>query len=126
MLRMNTVLFALALAAIGCGSNDSKDAGTSTGDAASYANGCIDLAGTWTIANHCNSSLVGTQVGVTQSTCTVTTSGAFPGLTGEVESDGSFDISGTISGVNIACTGNATAQKITESCTGGCAVVLTR
>jgi hypothetical protein len=127
MLRMNIVLLVLACAAISCGGDDTKDSGTPAGDAASYANSCIDLTGTWTLANHCSSALIGMTVAVTQDKCHATTGPNFPGLSGDIAADGTFNISGMFGGATVTCVGTATDKKITESCTpGNCAVVLTR
>jgi hypothetical protein len=127
MLRIKIALFAWTLAAIGCGGDDAKDAGAPAGDAASYANDCVDLTGTWTIANHCSSALVGMQVSVTQDKCHATTGGSFPGLSGDIQADGTFNMSGVVAGVTVTCVGTAGDQKISESCSpGNCGVVLTR
>jgi hypothetical protein len=126
MLRMKVVLVALTLAAISCGGDDTKDSGTPLGDAASYS-GCIDLSGTWTIANHCSGALVGMTVSVTQDKCHATTGPNFPGLSGDIAADGTFNISGTFAGTAVTCVGTASDQQISESCTpGNCGVVLTR
>lgn len=126
MLRTNVVLALLTLAAISCGGDDTKDSGTPTGDAANY-DGCIDLSGTWTIANHCSSALVGMTVAVTQDKCHATTGPNFPGLSGDIAADGTFNISGTFAGTTVTCVGNASDKQISESCTpGNCGVVLTR
>jgi hypothetical protein len=111
------MLFALTF---GCGGDDAQPADTK--DAAV----CPDLAGTWTITSHCSAALVGTTVMVTQSDCTLTTSGAFPGFTGEVQNDGSLALSGTSSGMSVSCMGVASNKTLTESCSGNCNVTLTR
>jgi hypothetical protein len=127
MLRMKVVLFVLTIAALSCGSDDTKDSGTPAGDAASYGNGCIDLTGTWTIASHCSSALIGMTVAVSQDKCHATTGPNFPGLSGDLATDGSFNISGMFGGANVTCVGNASDKQISESCTpGNCGVVLTR
>jgi hypothetical protein len=97
---------------------------TRAGDAGSAA--CPQLAGIWTIAKHCGSSLIGSQITITQTGCSVTTNGAFPGFTGRVEDDGSFELSGTSQGTSVSCTGTAGPHQISEQCTGDCAVTLTR
>lgn len=110
----------LVAMSLGCGGDDAHPS------AAKDAAVCADLAGTWTISSHCSSALVGTTVMVTQSNCTLTTSGAFPGFTGEIESDGSLALSGTASGMSVSCMGMASSKTLTESCTGNCNVTLTR
>lgn len=115
-------LYLAALAALSCGDDSTPTTYANTDAAAD----CEQLAGTWTITQHCSAALNGTQVTVTQEACTITTEGAFPGFTGEVKRDGSFNMNGTSNGVAVSCTGMATAKRITESCTGNCEVVLTR
>lgn len=113
--------------AFGCGDAADTNHQSSAGNGAADAGpACLELSGTWTIASHCGAALVGTQVTVTQVGCSVTTAGSFPGFTGDVMHDGSFDLHGTASGMDVACTGTATAQLLTEMCTGNCAVTLTR
>jgi polyisoprenoid-binding protein YceI len=120
---LKVVAVAVALVAASCGddSGEAHDSGV-TEDGASA---CPVLAGSWTIASHCSSSLVGMEVVVMQSGCALTTSGTFSGFSGTVAHDGSLAIAGTVSGTSVMCTGSATAQHWTQSCTGNCAVTLT-
>jgi len=115
-------LYLAALAALSCG-DDSTPATYSNTDAAAD---CEQLAGIWTISEHCGAALIGMQVTVTQTACAIATQGAFAGFTGEVKRDGSFSMSGTSNGTAVSCTGTATAKRISESCTGNCQVALTR
>jgi hypothetical protein len=118
-------LLALTLAAAGACAGDDDAPMTSARDAGRSAS-CPNLAGTWTIASHCGTSLVGMSVAVAQDTCAISTGGAFAGLSGDVASDGSFMLAGTVSGMSVSCTGTATATRIDETCTGNCSVTLTR
>jgi hypothetical protein len=127
MLRTNVFLIGCALIVLACGGDDSGASpagGAGSGD--SQAAGCPDFSGTWTIASHCGASLVGMQVTVTQSACKLTTGGSFPGFTGTVKTDGSFDLSGTSNGMSVSCTGMGTSHSLMESCTGNCNVTMTR
>jgi hypothetical protein len=90
------------------------------------AHSCADISGAWVIRAHCGAALVGMTVGVTQTGCTVTTSGSFPGFTGMLDSDGKFSLSGTGNGMSVSCEGTATPQQIIETCTGNCNVTLGR
>lgn len=118
------VITVVALFAMGCGDDGggSPDGGA-TQDGASA---CPLLAGTWTIANHCSAALIGMEVAVMQSGCSLTTNGTFAGFTGTLAQDGSLTIAGNVSGTSVMCTGTATTQHWTQSCTGNCAVTLTR
>lgn len=108
-----------------CGSDDGEAPKSYAGEP-DAAHGCVDISGTWLIRAHCGAALVGMSVGITQSGCSFTTSGSFPGFSGTLDADGKFDLSGTANGMNVTCQGTATAQQITQSCTGNCNVTLGR
>lgn len=123
MTKLHTIgLYLTVIAAFSCG-DDSMPSYSGSSDAAAS---CEQLAGTWTITEHCGAALKGSTVTVTQTQCSITTQGAFPGFTGEVKPDGSFNLSGTANGMNVSCTGTAQAKRISETCTGDCQVVLSR
>lgn len=122
--RQTLISTVVVLWAVGCGGDDTG--GMSDGGVhQDGASGCPMLSGTWTIASHCNSALVGMEVIVMQTSCSLTTNGTFAGFSGTVAHDGSLSIAGTVSGTSVMCTGNATAQHWTQNCTGNCAVTLT-
>jgi hypothetical protein len=83
---------------------------------------CPDVAGTWKITAHCDPSLVGQSLGVTQNDCSLTFAAPFDGFTGTLTSDGKVTVSGPQS-----CAGTATVSAISMSCTPGtCTVTLAR
>ena len=121
--RLRLLLMMLSCAA--CGGDDSSDPGKTVADP-DAATSCADISGNWVIRSHCGAALVGMSVTVTQTGCSITTSGSFPGFTGTLKSDGKFSMSGTASGMSVSCEGTATAQQISETCTGNCSVTLGR
>jgi hypothetical protein len=110
----------LCLSACSSTSSDTaQDAsnGTSSG-------GCVTLDGTWTVTMHCDTSLVGLHVVVSQSGCLLTFAAPFDGFTGNVTTANVVTLSGPQS-----CTGpvGPSAQSLSLSCTPGtCLVTLTR
>ena len=121
-LKMVRTVVVLLLMSCGDDSGEAHDSGVGTDGASA----CPVLAGNWTIATHCSAALVGMQVAVMQSGCALTTNGTFAGFSGSVAANGSLTIAGTVSGTSVMCTGSATAQHWTQSCTGNCEVTLTR
>lgn len=96
----------------GCGS-DSKDEANTT---------CPSAAGTWTVSNHCDASLIGLSAAVTQQGCTLSFAAPFNAFTGQVAADGKVSLSGPQT-----CTGTLADDTIELACTPGtCPVVLTR
>lgn len=95
-------LVGIAASAVGCGDE-------ATGD-------CPDLRGAWTVQQHCVADFIGMGVGVNQSGCEVTTSGAFNGFAGRVTAAGEFNVGGTVGSDVISCSGTATTGLITLSC----------
>lgn len=133
MKRAGVVLMLCAVCVIGCGDDDGGGAGTSGsggsggGDQDSGGGNCPNLAGSWTIDEHCGGApLIGMTVPVTQDGCEFTTSGAFAGFTGTLNENGDFTMSGEAGGMTITCTGTATTTLVTQSCTGDCDVVMSK
>lgn len=126
MSKWRLILLTAGLSLWGAGCGDDGDTTHDGGVTHDGASACPTLAGSWTIANHCSAALVGMEVVVMQSGCALTTGGTFAGFTGTVAQDGSLTIAGTVSGTNVMCTGSATAQHWQQSCTGSCAVTLSR
>jgi hypothetical protein len=98
--------------------------GSSSGDK------CINLSGTWTIDQHCQSSSVGQTVTVGQTDCNITYSSPFDGWTGKI-SGSSIGCSGPAGSEMLSCNGTATTTTINLSCpstSGGspCVVVLSK
>lgn len=87
---------------------------------------CSNLAGSWTVSQHCESSEVGETFIVTQSGCNVSIEPY--GFSGTLQSDGSFSSTGMPPGAGtLTCTGTATGDTIDQVCEpGGCVVQLTR
>lgn len=128
MPRIARLSLSLLLALSACGDDDGAAPTADGGDQDSGGGGaCPNLAGTWTIDQHCGgASVIGMTVPLTQSGCTFTTGGTFAGFTGTVTDDGTLTFSGVANGSTIDCTGTATPTTITETCTGDCNVVLTK
>jgi hypothetical protein len=78
---------------------------------------CINVAGTWTITEHCESHETGQQVSVTQDGCSITYSSPFTGWTGSITGS-SITMSGPADGETLTCTGTATETSISVSCPG--------
>lgn len=83
---------------------------------------CPNLAGTWNIAEHCDSTLVGENAVVTQTDCSLAFAAPFDGFSGTVGSDGKLTLSGPQT-----CSGTASSSTINLNCTPGtCTVKLTK
>ena len=110
-------VFAAALLLCACSPN-SASSGAPSPDGGSA--GCPSVVGTWKITAHCDASLIGQSVVVTQTDCTLSFAEPFNGFAGTVTSDGKVSLSGPQS-----CTGTVTASSISMTCTPGtCDVTL--
>jgi hypothetical protein len=110
-------LFSCVLCACSSGSGDSPGNTSADGGGA-----CPNLAGTWTVAAHCDASLIGQNATVMQSNCSLSFASPFDGFTGTVAADGKITLAGPQS-----CTGTAATGTLSLSCTPGtCIVTLTR
>jgi hypothetical protein len=106
-------LLLLSLFAFACGSS-SDDEGE--------PGNCPNLSGTWTVAEHCDASLIGASAPISMKSCSLTFSAPFDGFSASVSEDGAVSVSGPQT-----CTGNATQNTITLDCTpGDCSVTLTK
>ena len=84
--------------------------------------GCPDVSGTWTVSKHCEASLVGEALSVTQRDCALTFAAPFDSFMGSVTSTGQITLSGPQS-----CTGSASSTAVNMICSPGtCEVVLAR
>jgi len=91
--------------------------------------GCPNIAGDWTITDHCEASAVGGGLVVTQTGCAIESSGTFPaGWGGSVDAAGGITMTGPIGeGMTLTCVGSVTGESINMTCTpGGCVVGLSR
>jgi hypothetical protein len=103
------------------GSSDASPAASSAGSG-NAGDSCPDVSGAWQVTDHCDSSLIGMTMNVTETACALTFSKPFDVFSGNVTTDGKI----TISGVQ-TCTGNASSSAISMSCTPGtCVVKLSR
>ena len=108
------------LLVLGC-SSGSPTASPASGDSGA-SGACPDTAGAWMITAHCDPSLIGQSVTVTQTDCSLSFAAPFDGFTGTVGPDGKVVLSGPQS-----CTGTASASSISMTCTPGtCPVKLAR
>jgi len=127
MNRIALLRLSLMLVLAACSDDDGGASTLDGGDEDAGGGACPNLAGTWTISEHCGGApLIGMTVPVTQSGCVITTGGTFAGFTGTVGNDGAFTLDGVANGTSVSCTGTATTTTITEDCTGDCHVVMTK
>jgi hypothetical protein len=117
MIRSSFAVFVLCAAC--SGSSDPAPAG-SAGSAGNSS--CPDLSGAWDVTAHCESSLIGMTLQVTENDCMLSMAAPFDAFTGSVTADGTITLSGPQS-----CTGTATASAVSMNCTPGtCVVKLSR
>jgi hypothetical protein len=110
---VNRVLVALLPLVLSCSSGSSSNGGGGT---------CPDVSGMWKITAHCDASLVGQSVMVTENACSLTFAAPFNGFTGNVTTDGKITLTGPQS-----CSGTASPTAIAMTCTPGtCDVTLGR
>src|SRR5262245_66540313 len=103
-----------------CSSSDSSSSSSSGGGSGTQA--CPTVSGNWKVTQHCDASLVGSPIVVTQNDCTVAFSAPFDKFSASLKSDGSITVTGPQT-----CTGTASPTTITMSCTPGtCTVTLGR
>ena len=149
ILRLALIAAPLSAIVAGCGSDDSSSgcandneckgnrvcsggqcvdpgAGGSGGSGGTSGGSCPSADGTWTVASHCESSLVGTTITISQNGCSFTDQDF--GFTGTIGADGSFTSTGTPPGGDmLTCTGTVSGSTMSQTCTpGDCAVTLTR
>ena len=91
----------------------------SSGGSSSGATGaCPNVAGSWKVTKHCDSSLVGQPATVTQKDCALSFAPPFDGFTGSIDKDGKVTLGGPQQ-----CTGTGSANGFVLTCTPGtCAV----
>jgi len=87
---MRGVRFLVALLLLCACSSSSPSSGSLSPDGGSAA--CPDVAGTWNITAHCDASLIGQSVAVTQTDCTLSFAAPFDGFTGTVTNDGMLSL----------------------------------
>jgi hypothetical protein len=116
------VAFGFILAACSSGSTTTVGSASDGGGAGGGGGACPNVAGMWTVKTHCDPSLVGDTMTVTQSNCSLTFSAPFNGFNATVTSDDKISVSGPQT-----CTGTASASSIAMTCTPGtCMVTLAR
>jgi len=116
-MRLRSILLVLPLLLVtACGGDDDED-----GD-------CIDVAGTWTFTDHCETSLIGGDITVTQSGCSITVDWGGPEPWSGSMSGNTMTMSGDTGGGHIlTCTGEVVNDTWTSDCTpDACHVVVTR
>jgi hypothetical protein len=126
MVRTLPVALLLVVALCACSSSSSSPStgtGTSGGGSSSGSSGaCPNVAGAWKITAHCDASLVGQALTITQTDCALAFSAPFNGFTSTLTTDGKISVSGPQT-----CTGTAAASAISMTCTPGtCLVTLGR
>ena len=122
-MRVFVVLASVLFAVTACSSSDSSSSSSgSTGSsgASGATPACPTVAGNWKVTQHCDTSLVGSPIVVTQNGCNLTFSAPFDKFSASETSDGKLTVTGPQT-----CTGTASATAIDMSCTPGtCTVVL--
>lgn len=109
---MIRILFcSLLICACSSSSSGSSDAGATSA-------ACPNVAGTWTITEHCDTTLVGQTAVVAQTGCSLSFAAPFNGFTGTVASDGALTLGGPQT-----CSGTASSSDLTLNCTPGTCVV---
>jgi len=107
--------------------SDSSDAASNGGSGGNGAGGasngaCPDISGKWTVSEHCESSLVGMTLDVTEKDCALSFAAPFDVFSGSVSAQGKITLSGPQT-----CTGTASATSVSMSCTPEpCPVKLSR
>jgi hypothetical protein len=85
---------------------------------ASTGGSCPNVAGSWTITQHCEGSLIGAAYAVTQSQCSFSI--ATVGWSGAVDAQGHITMSGEgAPGTTLTCTGTVDATGLQVDCTPG-------
>jgi hypothetical protein len=122
-MRVFVVLASVLFAVTACSSSDSSSSsssGSTGGTSGSGTAACPTVSGNWKVTQHCDPSLVGSPIVVTQNGCTLAFSAPFDKFSATVKSDSSLTVTGPQT-----CTGTASASAIDMSCTPGtCTVVL--
>jgi hypothetical protein len=114
-------LFAGALLLGACSSSSTDGSATANGGSTGNA-GCPNLSGAWKVTAHCDASLVGMSLTVTETDCALSFAAPFDGFSGSVTADGKVALTGPQT-----CTGDASATAISMTCTPGtCQVTLAR
>jgi hypothetical protein len=124
-------LFGLAVIGAGlvcsaCGSSSDPSSASSAGESGnsggSGSASCPDVSGSWKITAHCDRTVVGLTLQVTQRECSLAFAEPFDAFSGSLTSDGKIALSGPQT-----CTGTATASSVSMNCTPDpCPVQLAR
>ena len=118
-------LFAVALVLSACGSSSSDGATAAGGSGAGGATtggSCPDVSGIWKVTAHCDSSLIGMSLMVTETNCALSFAPPFDSFMGSVTAASKVTLSGPQS-----CTGDASSSAISMTCSPGtCLVKLAR
>lgn len=102
--------------------SSSSETGKDSGAAGAGSDTCPDVSGTWKVSEHCESSLVGASLMVTQRECALSFAPPFDQFTGSVSVDDRITLTGPQN-----CTGSASASAVSMVCTPGtCQVSLSR
>jgi len=87
-------------------------AGGSASAAGTGNSSCPDVSGAWEVTAHCEPSIIGMTLQVTQNACALSFAVPFDEFIGNVTAGGMITLSGPQS-----CTGTASASAIAMSCT---------
>jgi hypothetical protein len=117
-LFITVVLLLAACSSDGGGDGQANAAGSGNGG----NDTCPDVSGTWTVKTHCDASLVGLELVVTEKSCALTFAAPFDEFMGNVSAAGKITLSGPQT-----CSGDASPTAIAMVCTPGtCNVTLAR
>ena len=85
---------------------------------------CPDMSGVWNIVEHCEPSVQGGTVTLTQSGCNIVYAAPFAGWTGTIAESGAM--TGVGPGGSMNCTGTLSGGTVTLTCNPACNVKLQR
>ena len=107
-----------------CGSSSDPSSAVANAGSSGTTGGesCPDVSGSWDISAHCDASVIGMTLQVTEANCALSFAAPFDQFRGSVATDGKITLSGPQS-----CTGTATASSVSMDCTPApCPVKLSR
>jgi len=111
-----------------CGSSSDPSSGSSAGESGtsggsgSGSASCPDVSGSWQVTAHCDATVIGMTLQVTQRDCSLAFAEPFDAFSGSLTSDGKISLSGPQT-----CTGTASEISVSMSCTPApCPVKLAR
>ena len=112
------IMIGVFCTACGGSSDPSSTQGNAAGAAGAGNQSCPALSGAWDVTAHCDPSLIGMKLQITDNACSLSFAAPFDAFRGNVTADGVITLSGPQN-----CTGTATASAVSMNCTPGTCVV---